>query len=158
MKDVSNAVAYALLVPDLMKAGREVGYAIAVHGSLARDLDVVAIPWTEEAVPAERLILHLAAAVDGRIRNGGTRNADGEWQTAHGSAPSVKPHGRLAWTIHLDRGGLYVDVSVMPRVRTREAPGNSPGHLEAGGRRENAAGGQGISPEADTSGQIPPEG
>ena len=41
MKDVSNATAYALLVPALMKAGREVGYALAVHGSMARDLDLV---------------------------------------------------------------------------------------------------------------------
>lgn len=62
MKDVSNATAYALLIPSLMKAGREVGYALAVHGSLARDLDIIAVPWTDEAVSAERLIMHLMAA------------------------------------------------------------------------------------------------
>lgn len=115
MKDVSNAVAYSLIIPELMKAGREVGYAIAVHGSLARDLDIVAIPWTDEAVTAERLILHLGAAVDGRIRNGGRKKVDSEeWETVHGSEPTVKPHGRLAWTIFLSHGGLHIDVSVMP--------------------------------------------
>lgn len=116
MKDVSNATAYTLLIPTLMKAGREVGYAIAVHGSLARDLDLVAIPWTEEAVSAERLVLHLAAAVDGRFRNGGRNKADGTWEMVHGSVPAVKPHGRLAWSMHIGHDGLYLDVSVMPRA------------------------------------------
>lgn len=115
MKDVTYAIPYALLLPSLMKAGREVGYAIAVHGSMARDLDIVAIPWTEDAVSAERLIMHLVAAVDGRLRNGATRKEDGTWEPAHASSPTVKPHGRLAWTVHVGHDGLYVDVSVMPR-------------------------------------------
>ena len=115
VKDVSNATAYALLIPDLMKAGREVGYAIAVHGSMARDLDLVAIPWTEEAVNAERLILHLMAAVDGRLRNASRKRPDSEeWERVHASEPTAKPHGRLAWTIHVGNDGLYLDVSVMP--------------------------------------------
>lgn len=118
MKDVSNAVAYSILIPRLMRAGREVGYAIAVHGSMARDLDLVAIPWTEDAVSAERLVMHLMAEVDGRLRNGGKMktNPDGTetWEVAHGSVPSVKPHGRLAWSIHVGREDMYIDVSVMP--------------------------------------------
>lgn len=116
MKDVSNAVAYAPLIPILMRAGREVGYAIAVHGSLARDLDIVAIPWTDEAESAERLVLHLTAAVDGRLRNGARKLEDGTWEPAPASAPATKPHGRLAWSIHLGSDGLYIDVSVMPRL------------------------------------------
>lgn len=115
MKEVTNAVAYALLLPKLMKAGREVGYAVAVHGSLARDLDIIAVPWTKDAVIAERLVMHLMAALDGRIRNSG-RKKEGteEWEAIHGSAPSPKPHGRLAWSIHLGHDGLYFDISVMP--------------------------------------------
>lgn len=121
MKDVTNAVAFSLLIPSLMKAGREVGYAIAVHGSMSRDLDLVAIPWTEGAVSAERLILHLVAAVDGHIRNGSRKvqkegSDEATWETVSGSEPAVKPHGRLAWTIHLGHNGMYLDVSVMPRV------------------------------------------
>lgn len=115
MKDVSRATAYALLLPQLMQAGREVGYAIAVHGSMARDLDLVAIPWTNEAVSAERLIMHLMAVVDGRIRNG-AYNAGGEWIRKAGSEPTEMPHGRLAWTIHMGHEGAYLDVSVMPLV------------------------------------------
>ena len=115
MKETSNATAFALLLPGLMKAGREVGYAIAVHGSMARDLDMVAVPWTEEAVSAERLILHLLAAVDGRLRNSARkREGSEEWDRVHASEPTSKPHGRLAWSIHVGQDGLYLDVSVMP--------------------------------------------
>jgi hypothetical protein len=121
VKPTSPAVAYTLLVPQLAAAGREVGYAIAVHGSMARDLDIVAVPWTEEAVSAERLVMHLMAAVDGRLVNASRfkgKDADGkdQWEDAPASVPTPKPHGRLAWSIHVGHGGLYVDVSVMPRL------------------------------------------
>jgi hypothetical protein len=120
MKDVSRATAYALLLPQLMQAGREVGYAIAVHGSMARDLDIIAVPWTDEAVSAERLIMHLMAGVDGRLRNG-ARNEAGTWIPTAGSDPTAKPHGRLAWTVHLGHEGLHLDVSVMPRGEREES-------------------------------------
>jgi hypothetical protein len=32
----------------LQAAAREVGYALLLHGSLLRDVDIVAIPWTED--------------------------------------------------------------------------------------------------------------
>lgn len=125
MKDVSNAVAYALLIPDLMKAGREVGYAVAVHGSMARDLDLIAVPWTNEAVNAERLVMHLMAAVDGRLRNGANKpEGSEEWVRVPGSEPAPLPHGRLAWTIHIGHDGMYLDVSVMPLAAV--APGEKP--------------------------------
>jgi hypothetical protein len=120
VKDVSPAVAFALLLPQLMEAGREVGYAIAPHGSMARDLDLIAVPWTDEAVSAERLVLHLMAAVDGRLINGGS-NVDGKWIEKRASEPATKAHGRIAWSIHV--GSLYLDVSVMPRVQNTTRPG-----------------------------------
>jgi hypothetical protein len=129
MKDVSNATAYALLLPQLMRAGREVGYAIAVHGSMARDLDIVAVPWTEEAVNAERLIMHLLAAVDGRLRNG-ARNDAGEWIRTPGSEPKPLPHGRLAWSLHVGHEGMYLDVSVMPLAPAAPISGSAPMNKE----------------------------
>lgn len=126
MKDVSYACAYALLLPELMKAGREVGYSVAVHGSMARDLDLIAIPWTEDAVSAERLVMHIMASVDGRLANGGRKKPNSEeWETVHGSEPAVKLHGRLFWVIHVGRNreNLYLDLSVMPRA---VSPSTSP--------------------------------
>lgn len=50
------APAYAALVPLFAAVARPLGYAIAVHGSMRRDLDLVAVPWTDDAAPAENLV------------------------------------------------------------------------------------------------------
>lgn len=114
MKPVSPAAAYAALIPTIVEAGRECGYAIAPHGSLARDLDLIAVPWTDEAVSADALVLRILSATGAELRDGG-KSVDGEWKKTRGDLPEAKPHGRLAWSIYLDRSGLYVDLSVMPR-------------------------------------------
>lgn len=116
MKDVSPAAAYAALLPDLVRAARDVGYALAPHGSLARDLDLIAVPWTDEAGSAEQLIMRLLSVSGAHLRDGGHKSAAGDaWVTAPGDAPERKPHGRLAWSLHLGASNLYLDVSVMPR-------------------------------------------
>lgn len=116
MKNVSPAATYAALLPDLVQAGRDCGYVVAPHGSLARDFDLVAVPWTEEATSAEALIMRLLSVSGGYLQDGG-RKVDGEWEKVRGDAPAKKPHGRLAWSIHLGVvGGLFLDVSVMPRL------------------------------------------
>jgi hypothetical protein len=76
------------------------GYALAVHGSELRDLDVVAVPWIEGAAAPAVLVEALRAAVCGVYRDD--------------DAPTAKPHGRLVWSLQIG-GGLYVDLSVMPR-------------------------------------------
>lgn len=114
MKPVSPAAAYTALIPIVVEAGRDCGYAIAPHGSLARDLDLIAVPWTAEAASADALVLRILSATGGELRDAG-RSVDGEWQKTRGDLPVAKPHGRLAWSIYLGRDGLYVDLSVMPR-------------------------------------------
>lgn len=94
-----------LLIEPLRVVARSHGYALAVHGSLARDIDVVAVPWTAEAVEAEALVAALAAEVE-RV-NGHVYFRDRD------KNPTEKPHGRRAWAIHLG-GGPYIDLSVMP--------------------------------------------
>lgn len=101
---------YALFVHGIARRAREVGYCIAVHGSLARDLDLVAVPWVEEAIPAEELAQLVAMYLGGTIET--------DWGAQPGDFskrnPQPKPHGRLAYSIQLG-GGPYVDLSVMPR-------------------------------------------
>lgn len=111
MKDVSPAAAYASLLPILVASARTAGYALAPHGSMARDLDLIAVPWTDEATSAEDLILRLIAASGGHL-------TPCPLVAEHANKHSVaveKPHGRRAWSIHLGHQ-LYLDVSVMPRV------------------------------------------
>ena len=90
---------YSHRLLDIQSAGRSCGYAIAIHGSMQRDMDVVAIPWTEHAGPPEQLISHLTNL-------GMTMTLEG---------PAEKPHGRLAYTL-LMGGSLFMDLSVMPRT------------------------------------------
>lgn len=91
------------VVPKLIPVAKRLGYAIALHGSFQRDLDVVAVPWTEDAVSAEELAEALRQEVHGWLQ----RDQD--------PCPGKKPHGRLAWTIHTEDGVGHIDLSVMPR-------------------------------------------
>lgn len=97
------------------------GYALACHGSMQGDFDLVAIPWTEEACDAETLVETLRECCGGFILP--TGQMGGRWDPAQGKFveavihnPTYKPHGRLAWCINL--GGVpRIDLSVMPRIQ-----------------------------------------
>jgi hypothetical protein len=42
---------YELLIGPLREVARSKGYVLAVHGTLIRDIDLVACPWIENAAP-----------------------------------------------------------------------------------------------------------
>ena len=117
----SPAVPYAFIVPVLAEVARGVGYALALHGSMTNDLDLVAVPWTDDAGTPEDLVDALGAAI--------------RW-TREGDAfgPERKPHGRIAWKIPL-LAGASIDLSVMPRtsVEERQFPLQAPGYRYTGG-------------------------
>ena len=98
---------YAAILPAVRAVAREHGYAIGLHGSTNRDLDLIAVPWTDEACDDRTLVEAIRAAVDGTVYAN--------------SYPFKKPHGRRAWVIYLDGEPLpnghppYIDLSVMPR-------------------------------------------
>lgn len=107
MKEANRAPSYAMIYHGLCDVARSLGYALAIHGSVVTDLDLVAIPWTDEAVDPEIL--------KEEIKNHCGRcmvNLDGE--SKEHDYPTKKPHGRLAWKLHMYAGGS-VDLSVMPR-------------------------------------------
>ena len=90
----------------IREAARPLGYAVAVHGSLRRDVDLVAVPWVDAAAAAEDLITAVCTALPG----GGHVNGP----------PADKPHLRRAWSIIAlaadpwDQDGWYIDLSVLP--------------------------------------------
>lgn len=103
LRNPARALAFACSLAQLQAVAQECGYALAVHGSMATDLDLLAAPWTDEATDAPMLIEALREAVDGWLREGIDHN------------PVSKPHGRLAWSIYVGEGATYLDISVMPR-------------------------------------------
>lgn len=97
---------FAVYYQGLAKRAMELGYALAVHGTMARDLDLVAVPWFDDSKPEEDLVEALRDQVSGEIVE--HPSPDVERQGA------IRPHGRRVWSIQLG-GGPYIDLSVMPR-------------------------------------------
>jgi hypothetical protein len=108
-----NRALLDLILPGMRRAAKDAGYAITVHGSLNRDIDLVAVPWREHNVWSMDALLDVllgaARAVTGRC------NCERkEW--------TVKPHGRrtkamLAW---VGETTVHLDLSVMPTIGSPE--------------------------------------
>lgn len=97
------------LLPPMRTVARACGYALAVHGSLQRDIDLIAIPWTTSAYEPQTFVDRLCGAIAGVTGRAVPR---GEW--------TEKPHGRRALSI-ITSGDAYIDLSIMPLV---EVPGD----------------------------------
>ena len=110
---------YAALYPQLRQVARGHGYALALHGSLTKDLDVVAIPWTEHASSQVELVKALVDASGGHLLHTGSRIVDGVAARVPAGCP--RPHGRTSWTIMLNGRAGYIDLAVMPRATQAEA-------------------------------------
>lgn len=115
---------YAQLLPKIREAGKTLGYAIAIHGSMSRDLDLLAAPWIENAQPAEALVEVIADAVRGFVIGD---------VTARGTVdqPTIQPHGRRSWNICWG-GNPMIDLSVMPREITPQAGAGAPPEAQEG--------------------------
>lgn len=97
--------AYVALYPMLTEIAREHGYALAVHGSVKRDFDLVAVPW--EGIPTHPEVLFDSM-----------RKAIAKHWDVAAQGPELKPHNRFAWSLTLGSGS-YLDISIMfpPHVR-----------------------------------------
>ncbi|MEZ5386481.1 MAG: hypothetical protein R3F13_13295 [Prosthecobacter sp.] len=108
----ARAAAYVALYPMLLQIAKDHGYSLAVHGSVHRDLDLVAIPWIEDAAEPLTLIQAIKEA---------TKTVTSHEEFDHlqeDCAPTVKPHGRMAYSLHVTNKGMhggYLDISIMPK-------------------------------------------
>ena len=99
---------YRGIIPNIRAAARAEGYAIGLHGSIRRDLDLIAVPWEAVYSDANQLAraIHRSAC--------GIENQAYRWER--------KPNGRVAtcfpvcfpefpeWTGELSLG--HIDLSV----------------------------------------------
>lgn len=93
----NNAPTYMCLYPGLAEISRAHGYALAVHGSLARDMDLIAVPWVENPSDPEVVISAIESAY-------------GIHRIGH---LTFAPHGRLVQTIGIQFGECFIDLSFM---------------------------------------------
>lgn len=103
--EMVKALARRIIRP-LRERAKALGYALCVHGSLERDIDLVAVPWTDRAYPAEALAASLREVVDKLYPILGEVTP-----VTHPSA--VRPHGRQCWAWWI-RSWTYIDLSVFP--------------------------------------------
>ena len=92
----------------------DLGYAVATHGTLMRDYDIIAVPWTAEASGTRRLLDVLCKTLNAKIVQ-----------------RESKPHGRNAFSLQMDAFVKVIDISITPTLR--DAP-SFPHYFRRGGR------------------------
>lgn len=90
----------AAMYPDLAQITRDHGYALAVHGSVARDFDLIAIPWVENPAAPEAVIEAIVKRFAVKV--------------IRDDAPVEKPHGRRVWVLSVGFGECFLDLGFMP--------------------------------------------
>lgn len=105
------------LLPAIREAARKLGYAVGLHGTLERDYDLIACPWTEEAAHPDDVAEAIKVA-EGCVR---WRVYRGMGQLSRKNQDN-KPHGRITYCFDWDHNNYenrdYIDLSVMPRKGT----------------------------------------
>lgn len=114
---------YAFYFEVIKEIGLEFGYNIVLHGSMNRDLDLIAIPWQEVIGDKMEMIKKICEAIGGNIliESGEDRELFRK-----------KHHGRECWVVNINRtikakyDGMvtefiehedpqyYIDISIIP--------------------------------------------
>ena len=107
-KKPSKAPFYACIYEMACKIARSHGYALAVHGSMNRDLDFIAVPWTDSCSERNDLIRAMKDAFEWRSEDWPDERIE--------KSITHKPHGRSAIVIMMDfEHTSYIDLSIMER-------------------------------------------
>lgn len=104
MQPASYAPIYIGIYPELAELCRVHGYALAVHGSLSRDFDLICIPWVKYPSTPQILIDDIV-------------NTFALTQIGNSS---TKEHGRIVYTISISFGECFIDLSIMPTMNNEE--------------------------------------
>lgn len=94
---------YAMFYTRFREVALELGYALAIHGSLQNDMDLIAVAWTEDAVSSKELRDAINKCLDRTSWSDHNYTISG----------TNKPHGRISYTITI-HSDYYIDLSVIP--------------------------------------------
>lgn len=111
---------YSFYFELIKEIGLKYGYNIVLHGSMNRDLDLIAIPWQDLLGNVDLMVDEIANTIGGVI------------MVENKSRFTIKPHGRVVYIININRdfemkySGMkaeikkysdpqyYIDISVTP--------------------------------------------
>jgi hypothetical protein len=117
---------YAYYFQGLKEIALKYGYNLVLHGSLNRDLDLIAIPWQETLGSHDEMIEEFIKEIGGELMfaNGVDRSRapDRDWPKY-----KITYHGRMQYVINLNREcklvndewtdpQYYIDISVIPVI------------------------------------------
>ena len=100
MKPSNYSPIYCALYPQFSEIAKKHGYAMAVHGSMQRDFDIICIPWIDHPGQPKDIVDEIARTF--AVRTIGE--------------PDITFHGRQRWTISIGFGECFVDLQFMPCV------------------------------------------
>lgn len=96
-----RAVFYASIWPDIRDAALDCGWALALHGSLSNDMDIMAMPWTTEAIHPLEMILKLKKCFsDSKID----------------VTETPMPNNRMVYTLSI-WADFYLDINIIQPVQ-----------------------------------------
>ncbi len=98
-----KAAFYASIYEDLRKAALTCGWAFGLHGSLSNDMDIMAMPWTEDATSVEEMIKALSDCF-----------TENPFKKRHTVPHYGKPNGRVVYTMCI-WADFYLDINVIQR-------------------------------------------
>lgn len=101
MAKPSNAPLYCAIYPELAELVRKHGYALAIHGSLQRDFDLICIPWVAAASEPDEVVKDICNV----------------FALEEIGKQEVREHGRLVHTIKVSYGECFIDLSFTPLIK-----------------------------------------
>lgn len=117
MKSTHRPSYYAMIYAHVKQAGIDSGWAVSIHGSLASDLDLVAIAWTDDALDTVEFLKAIEDHLSGTI-----------W-TYKWNGPHPNKAGRITWTMPLETDH-YIDMTVIDNRIAAAQPAEKAGSDE----------------------------
>lgn len=114
---------YAHCYQALQQIARDLGYNLLLHGSMDRDMDLVAVPWSDTPESHTELLQAFNMHINGVTKSTQSGNPYSIAEACY--CHSVLPGGRDSYVIDLNRGGrfngyldeqYYLDISITPLV------------------------------------------
>lgn len=96
-----KAAFYACIWDDLRNAAMDCGWALGLHGSLKSDMDIMAMPWVEDAKPVEVMVQALSDCF-----------TESPFKEDHIVPHFTKPHNRVVYTMSI-WGDFHLDISII---------------------------------------------
>lgn len=93
------APVYAAIYPELAEVFRKHGYALAIHGSLRRDFDLIAVPWIVGVSTPFQVV----------------KEVESEFAIKRVGSVVEREHGRLVVSLSIGHGECAVDLSFTPK-------------------------------------------